>query len=43
MEAVRLGLRKTAVSCNGNILVPPDCPIRKKLEAGVIVKELYQK
>lgn len=42
-EAVRLGLRKTAVSCNGNILAPPDCPIRKKLEDGMTMMEIYQK
>ena len=40
-EAVRLGLREEAITCNGNI--PPDCKIRQKLEAGMTVKELFVK
>ena len=41
LEAVELGLKKTAFLCEG--LVPPECTVRAKLAAGKTVKELYQK
>jgi len=41
LEAVELGLRETAFACVG--LVPPECTIRLKLEAGQTVKELFNK
>ena len=37
-EAFKLGLRETVFPCNGNI--PPDCIIRQKLEAGMIIQEV---
>jgi len=40
-EAIRLGLRKEAIPCTGNI--PPDCKIRQELETGKTIQEIYHK
>ncbi len=41
VEAVKLGLAKKVFPCQGSI--PPACPIREKLIAGVTIHKLYQK
>ncbi len=41
VEAVKLGLAKKVFPCQGAI--PPGCPIRQKLIAGVTIQDLYQK
>ncbi len=41
LDAVQLGLAKDPFACQGSI--PPACPIRERLIAGVTIQELYQK
>ena len=41
LEAVELGLTKKVFPCQGSI--PPACPVREKLIAGVTIQDLYQK
>ncbi len=41
LEAVKLSLAKTVFPCQGAI--PPACPVRDKLIAGVTIQDLYQK
>ncbi len=41
VEAVQLGLAEAVFPCQGSI--PPACPIREKLIAGVTIQELYEK
>lgn len=41
LEAVKLGLAKTVFLCQGSI--PPYCPIRTKLIAGMTIQEIYLK
>jgi hypothetical protein len=41
VDAVSLGLREEAISCNGNI--PPGCVIQKALADGRTLMEILQK
>lgn len=40
-EALRLGLRKNVITCDGNI--PPSCVIQQALKEGKTVMEIYRK
>jgi len=40
-EALRLGLRKNVITCDGNI--PPDCKVRQDLASGKTIMELFKK